>query len=181
MKFSALDYEQRELNFAIVDEVDSILIDEARTPLIISGQGETSHKYKTINEIIPSLKKDEHYVVDEKANSVTLTDDGSRSWRKTLGSREPIRCRQPRKPPHPQSVSARAFAVQTRRELHGHARRQGLDHRRIHGPRVAGRDGGARLHQAVEAKENVRIQEENRTMATISFQNFFRLYNKLAG
>ena len=68
MKFSALDYAQRELHYAIVDEVDSILIDEARTPLIISGQGEpSSHKYRQINEVIPRLRKDEHYVVDEKA------------------------------------------------------------------------------------------------------------------
>ena len=67
MKFSALDYAQRELNYAIVDEVDSILIDEARTPLIISGPAETaSEKYRTINEIIPRLRKDEHYIVDEK-------------------------------------------------------------------------------------------------------------------
>ena len=77
MKFSALEYAQRPLNYAIVDEVDSILIDEARTPLIISGQAETSsEKYRTINEIIPRLRKDEHYIVDEKAHSVTLTDDG---------------------------------------------------------------------------------------------------------
>src|SRR5688572_23121408 len=77
MKFSALDYAQRELNYAIVDEVDSILIDEARTPLIISGQAEaSSQKYKLINEVIPRLRKDEHYVVDEKGHSVSLTDDG---------------------------------------------------------------------------------------------------------
>src|SRR5205823_3696644 len=77
MKFSALEYAQRELNYAIVDEVDSILIDEARTPLIISGQGEASSgKYKAINEVIPRLRKDEHYTVDEKAHSVSLTDDG---------------------------------------------------------------------------------------------------------
>src|SRR6478752_770448 len=77
MKFSALEYAQRELNFAIVDEVDSILIDEARTPLIISGQAEASSaRYKSINEVIPRLKKDEHYNVDEKGHSVTLTDDG---------------------------------------------------------------------------------------------------------
>src|SRR6202044_634831 len=76
MKFSALDYAQRELNYAIVDEVDSILVDEPRTPLIISGQGKpSSHKYRQINELIPRLRKDEHYVVDEKAHSVTLTDE----------------------------------------------------------------------------------------------------------
>src|SRR5258706_4101187 len=78
MKFSALEYAQRPLNYAIVDEVDSILIDEARTPLIISGQGErSSDKYRIINEIIPRLRNEEHYTVDEKAHSVTLTDEGT--------------------------------------------------------------------------------------------------------
>jgi len=77
MKFSALDYAQRPLNYAIVDEVDSILIDEARTPLIISGPADAaSEKYRTLNEVIPQLRRDEHYNVDEKAFSVTLTDDG---------------------------------------------------------------------------------------------------------
>src|SRR5271169_464321 len=77
MKFSALEYAQRDLNYAIVDEVDSILVDEARTPLIISGQGEaSSHKYRSINEVIPRLKKDVDYVVDEKMHTVSLTDDG---------------------------------------------------------------------------------------------------------
>src|SRR5499427_9652228 len=86
MKFRLSDYVQRELNFAIVDEVDSILIDEARTPLIISGQGEpSSHKYRQINEVIPRLRKDEHYVVDEKAHSVTLTDEGVEEAQKLMG------------------------------------------------------------------------------------------------
>ena len=86
MKFSALDYVQRDLHYAIVDEVDSILIDEARTPLIISGQGEpSSHKYRQINEVIPRLRKDEHYVVDEKAHSVTLTDEGVELAQKLMG------------------------------------------------------------------------------------------------
>ena len=77
MKFSIYDYVQRELNYAIVDEVDSILIDEARTPLIISGPAEApATSTRTINEIIPRLRKDEHYVVDEKRHSVTLTEDG---------------------------------------------------------------------------------------------------------
>ena len=77
MKFSALDYMQRPLNYAIIDEVDSILIDEARTPLIISAQGRrSSHKYPIVSEVIPQLRNEEHYVVDEKGHSVTLTDDG---------------------------------------------------------------------------------------------------------
>ncbi len=86
MKFSALDYAQRDLHYAIVDEVDSILIDEARTPLIISGQGEaSSHKYQSINEVIPRLRKDEHYVVDEKQHSVSLTDEGVEHAQKLMG------------------------------------------------------------------------------------------------
>ncbi|HKQ72016.1 MAG TPA: DEAD/DEAH box helicase, partial [Polyangiaceae bacterium] len=86
MKFSALEYAQRPLHYAIVDEVDSILIDEARTPLIISGQGErSSEKYRSINEVIPRLKLDEHYVVDEKGHSVTLTDSGVEAAQKLVG------------------------------------------------------------------------------------------------
>jgi preprotein translocase subunit SecA len=86
MKFSALEYAQRPLNYAIVDEVDSILIDEARTPLIISGPAEAaSEKYRTINEIMPKLRKDEHYVVDEKGFGVTLTDDGVEMIQKLIG------------------------------------------------------------------------------------------------
>jgi len=112
MKFSALEYVQRDLNYAIVDEVDSILIDEARTPLIISGQGEpSSHKYRQINEVIPRLRKDEHYVVDEKAHSVTLTDDGVEAGAEAHGHRESIRPDQPREPPHSQSMLARALAL----------------------------------------------------------------------
>ncbi|HWL38027.1 MAG TPA: preprotein translocase subunit SecA, partial [Frankiaceae bacterium] len=85
MKFSALDYAQRPLNYAIVDEVDSILIDEARTPLIISGQGErSSDKYRVINDIIPRLRNEEHYNVDEKGHSVSLTDDGVETAEKLL-------------------------------------------------------------------------------------------------
>src|SRR5690606_21473162 len=88
MKYSALEYAQRPLNYAIVDEVDSILIDEARTPLIISGPGETaSEKYSQITELIPKLRKDEHYVVDEKAHSVTLTEEGIIQAQKLLRSR----------------------------------------------------------------------------------------------
>ncbi|HEX3595772.1 MAG TPA: DEAD/DEAH box helicase, partial [Polyangiaceae bacterium] len=86
MKFSALEYAQRPLNYAIVDEVDSILIDEARTPLIISGPAEAaSEKYRTINELVPKLRKDEHYNVDEKQFSVTMTDDGVELIQKLVG------------------------------------------------------------------------------------------------
>src|SRR4029079_6807419 len=88
MKFSIYEYAQRELNYAIVDEVDSILVDEARTPLIISGPGETaSEKYSRINELVPRLRKDEHYSVDEKNQSVTLTEDGIERAQRILRER----------------------------------------------------------------------------------------------
>jgi preprotein translocase subunit SecA len=182
MKFSALEYAQRPLNFAIVDEVDSILIDEARTPLIISGPAEAaSEKYRTVNEIIPKLRKDEHYNVDEKAFSVTLTDDGVELVQKLIGV----------------SNLYDPNAIQTLHILNQLLRAHALYKRDVHymvsadgkvliideftGRVLPGRRWSDGLHQAVEAKENVRIQEESRTMATITFQNLFRIYKKLAG
>ena len=182
MKFSALEYAQRPLNFAIVDEVDSILIDEARTPLIISGPADAaSEKYRNINEIVPKLRKDEHYNVDEKAFSVTLTDDGVELIQKLIGI----------------SNLYDPSNIQTLHILNQLLRAHTLYKRDVHymvspdgkvliideftGRVLPGRRWSDGLHQAVEAKENVRIQEESRTMATITFQNLFRIYNKLAG
>src|SRR5579859_5554271 len=182
MKFSALDYVQRELNYAIVDEVDSILIDEARTPLIISGQGEpSSHKYRQINEVIPRLRKDEHYVVDEKAHSVTLTDDGVDSAQKLMGIGnlyDPINLESL----HILNQCLRAHALY-KRDVNYLVTEDGkvLIIDEFTGRVLPGRRWSDGLHQAVEAKENVRIQEETRTMATITFQNLFRLYKKLSG
>ena len=182
MKFSALDYAQRELNYAIVDEVDSILIDEARTPLIISGQGEpSSHKYRQINEVIPRLRKDEHYVVDEKQHSVTLTDDGVDSAQKLMGIGnlyDPINLESL----HILNQCLRAHALY-KRDVSYLVTDDGkvLIIDEFTGRVLPGRRWSDGLHQAVEAKENVRIQEETRTMATITFQNLFRLYKKLGG
>jgi preprotein translocase subunit SecA len=182
MKFSALDYAQRELNYAIVDEVDSILIDEARTPLIISGQGEpSSHKYKQINECIPRLRKDEHYVVDEKAHSVTLTDDGVELAQKLMGIGnlyDPINLESL----HILNQCLRAHSLY-KRDVNYLVTDDGkvLIIDEFTGRVLPGRRWSDGLHQAVEAKESVRIQEETRTMATITFQNLFRLYKKLAG
>src|SRR5215475_7494613 len=182
MKFSALDYAQRELNFAIVDEVDSILIDEARTPLIISGQGEpSSHKYRTINECIPRLRKDEHYVVDEKQHSVTLTDDGVEAAQRLMGIGnlyDPVNLESL----HILNQCLRAHALY-RRDVNYLVADDGkvLIIDEFTGRVLPGRSWSDGLHQAVEAKENVRMQEETRTMATITFQNLFRLYKKLAG
>jgi preprotein translocase subunit SecA len=182
MKFSALEYAQRELNYAIVDEVDSILVDEARTPLIISGQGEAaSHKYKTINEIIPKLRKDEHYVVDEKGHSVTLTEEGIDAAQEAIGI-DNLYDPQNLETLHILNQCLRAHTLY-RRDVNYLVSQDGkiviIDE--FTGRTLAGRRWSDGLHQAVEAKEHVRIQEENRTMATISFQNLFRLYRKLGG
>src|SRR5580658_6305064 len=182
MKFSALDYAQRPLNYAIVDEVDSILVDEARTPLIISGQGEpSSHKYRQINEVIPRLRKDEHYVVDEKQHSVTLTDDGVDAAQKLMGISnlyDPVNLESL----HILNQCLRAHSLY-KRDVSYLVAEDGkvLIIDEFTGRVLPGRRWSDGLHQAVEAKENVRIQEETRTMATITFQNLFRLYKKLSG
>ncbi|MFW2386942.1 MAG: preprotein translocase subunit SecA [Polyangiales bacterium] len=189
MKFSIYDYVQRDLNYAIVDEVDSILIDEARTPLIISGPGETaSEKYEVINEVIPRLRVDEHYDLDEKNRSVTLTEDGMEYAQELLGGRGLLGGDGNLYDP----VNLETLHI-LQQCLRGHA----LYHRDQHymvsedgkvmiideftGRVLAGRRWSDGLHQAVEAKERVSIQSENLTLATISFQNLFRLYRKLSG
>ncbi len=182
MKFSALEYVQRPLNYAIVDEVDSILIDEARTPLIISGVAESaSEKYRSLNTIVARLVKDEHYNVDEKGHSATLTDEGVDFIQQAIGL----------------SNLYDTANVQTLHIINQLLRAHSLYKRDQHymvspegkvliideftGRVLPGRRWSDGLHQAVEAKENVRIEDESRTMATITFQNLFRLYKKLAG
>ncbi len=182
MKFSALEYAQRELNFAIVDEVDSILIDEARTPLIISGQAQaSSDKYKSINECIPRLRKDEHYTVDEKGHSVSLTDEGVDQAQKLIGVSnlyDPVNLESL----HILNQCLKAHTLY-KRDVNYLVTDEGkvLIIDEFTGRVLAGRRWSDGLHQAVEAKEHVDIQEETRTMATITFQNLFRLYNKLSG
>ena len=182
LKFSALEYAQRPLHFAIVDEVDSILIDEARTPLIISGPADAaSEKYRTLNEVVAKLNKDEHYNVDEKAFSATLTDDGVEYVQKLVGIGNLY---------DPASMQTLHILYQL---LKAHALYKRDQHYMVSpdgkvliideftGRVLAGRRWSDGLHQAVEAKENVRIQEESRTIATITFQNLFRMYKKLGG
>jgi preprotein translocase subunit SecA len=205
MKFSALDYAQRPLNYAIVDEVDSILIDEARTPLIISGQGEvSSDKYRVINDIIPRLRNEEHYTVDEKAHSVTLTDEGTEVAERILGALRIKPAAGTRKNDENADLGIVLKSknlydpvnLETLHILNQCLRAHTLYKRDVNymvregkvliideftGRVLLGRRWSDGLHQAVEAKENVRIQEENRTLATITFQNLFRLYKKLAG
>ena len=189
MKFSIYDYVQRDLNYAIVDEVDSILIDEARTPLIISGPGETaSENYEMINEVIPRLRKEEHYDLDEKNRSVTLTENGMEGAQELLGSRgllggdgnlyDPANL----EALHILQQCLRAHALY-HRDQHYMVSEDGkvmiIDE--FTGRVLPGRRWSDGLHQAVEAKERVLIQSENLTLATISFQNLFRLYKKLSG
>ena len=182
MKFSALDYAQRELNYAIVDEVDSILIDEARTPLIISGQAEvSSQKYRGINETIPRLRKDEHYVVDEKGHSVSLTDEGVEAAQKLLGITnlyDPVNLESL----HILNQCLRAHSLY-KRDVNYLVTDEGkvLIIDEFTGRVLPGRRWSDGLHQAVEAKELVNIQEETRTMATITSQTLFRIYKKLSG
>ncbi len=187
MKFSALEYHQRPLNYAIVDEVDSILIDEARTPLIISGQGErSSHKYKLVNEIIPNLHNEEHYAVDEKGHSVTLTDEGVELAEELLSKEGVLEARNLYDPVNLETLHIlnqclRAHALYKRDVQYMVREGRVLIIDEFTGRVLVGRRWSDGLHQAVEAKENVPVQEENRTMATITFQNLFRLYGKLAG
>jgi preprotein translocase subunit SecA len=181
MRFSIYDYVQRDLHYAIVDEADSILIDEARTPLIISGAAEESAAlYSTINQIIPKLGRDIHFNVDEERRSVTLTEEGVDRVEKLLSLRNLY---DPDNIEYLHHVNQALKAHYCYKKDVNYAVKDGniviIDE--FTGRLMPGRRWSDGLHQAVEAKENVRIQEENRTMATISFQNLFRLYDKLGG
>jgi preprotein translocase subunit SecA len=181
MKDSIERYVQRDLNYAIVDEVDSILIDEARTPLIISGSAEQSADlYSKVNGIIPGLRKDIDYTVDEKAHSAMLTDSGvDRVERKlnvgNLYNPENIQWL------HHVTQALRAHTLYKRDVNYLVEDGEVIIVDEFTGRKMPGRRWSDGLHQAVEAKEGVEIQEENQTLATISYQNYFRLYKKLAG
>ncbi|MGC4064557.1 MAG: preprotein translocase subunit SecA [Polyangiaceae bacterium] len=182
MKFSALEYVQRPLNYALVDEVDSILIDEARTPLIISGPADAaSEKYRTLNEVVTKLRRDEHFTVDEKGHNASLTDEGVEAVQRLakIGNLyNPSHIHEL----HILNQLLRAHALYKRDQhymVSADGKIQIIDE--FTGRVLQGRRWSDGLHQAVEAKENVRIQEESRTMATITFQNLFRLYKKLGG
>jgi preprotein translocase subunit SecA len=188
MKFSIYDYAQRPLHYAIVDEVDSILIDEARTPLIISGRGRSaSEKYVSINEIIPRLRKDEHYTVDEKQHSVTMTEDGIELAQGELYRRTLTEALNLYDPVNLESLHILQQLLRShtlyKRDQHYMVTEDGrvLIIDEFTGRVLPGRRWSDGLHQAVEAKENVHIQEESATLATISFQNLFRIYKKLSG
>ena len=181
MKESIERYVQRDLNFAIVDEVDSILIDEARTPLIISGSGEASADlYGKVNGLIPTLRKDIDYTVDEKAHSAILTDSGVDRVERRLNvgnlyNPENIAWL------HHVTQALRAHTLYKRDVNYLIEDGEVIIVDEFTGRKMPGRRWSDGLHQAVEAKEGVEIQEENQTLATISYQNYFRIYKKLAG
>ncbi|MBT1062093.1 preprotein translocase subunit SecA [Bowmanella sp. Y26] len=199
MAFRPEDRVQRPLHYAVVDEVDSILIDEARTPLIISGQAEdSSEMYKRINAIIPELKLQEKedeegqegdgdFTIDEKAKQIHLTERGQVRIEEIMHKYELL--------PEGESLYA-AGNISLMHHVNAALRAHKLFHRDVDyivkdgeivivdehtGRTMEGRRWSEGLHQAVEAKEGVRIQHENQTLASITFQNYFRLYDKLAG
>ena len=181
MKFSVKELVQRELHFAIVDEVDSILIDEARTPLIISGPAEQStHLYSKVNGIIPNLKKDDDYTIDEKARSAILTEDGVAKAEKLL---DVDNLYDPKyiELLHHVNQALKAHTLFKRDVDYVVKSGEVIIVDEFTGRLMAGRRYSDGLHQALEAKENVKIENENQTLASITFQNYFRMYDKLAG
>jgi preprotein translocase subunit SecA len=195
MKFDLHDCVQRVHNFAIVDEVDSILIDEARTPLIISGASEEStDKYYKVNRIIPKLEKGEEidtqpgepkimtgdYVVDEKHRNVTVSDDGWVKVEKLLGIGN-IADPENWALKHHVETAVKAHALYKKDVEYVVKDGEVLIVDEFTGRLMPGRRWSDGLHQAIEAKENVKIERENQTLATITFQNYFRMYKKLAG
>lgn len=181
MKFYKEQLVQRELHYCIVDEVDSILIDEARTPLIISGPSDDSTTlYARINAYIPGLKNEDHYTVDEKARTVALTDDGVAKIEQMLDIENLY---------DPNNITLQHHVLQG---LKAHALfERDVDYivkdgqvvivDEFTGRLMPGRRFSDGLHQALEAKEGVKVEAENQTLASITFQNYFRMYDKLAG
>jgi len=195
MKFDFGDCVQRGHNFGIVDEVDSILIDEARTPLIISGQAEKStEKYDRVNRIIPKLEKGEEmdtapgepkvltgdFVVDEKHKTITVTDDGWIKVEQLLGITN-IADPENWDLKHHVETAVKAHALYRRDVEYVVKDGEVLIVDEFTGRLMPGRRWSDGLHQAVEAKEHVKVEAENQTLATITFQNYFRMYKKLAG
>jgi preprotein translocase subunit SecA len=194
MVYQVYEKVQRSLNFAIVDEVDSILIDEARTPLIISGQAESSTElYLAVDKVIPSLTRQEKedgegdYWVDEKAHTVLLSESGHEHAEQLLTETGLL---------PPASSLYEAANIGLMHHIYAGLRAHALYHLDQHyvvqedevvivdeftGRLMSGRRWSEGLHQAVEAKEGVAIQKENQTLASITFQNYFRMYNKLSG
>ncbi len=181
MKFDKESLAQRELNFAIVDEVDSILIDEARTPLIISGAAEKStNLYQQVNTIIPAFKDEIDYKIDEEAKSVTLTEEGVAKGEKFLGV-ENLYDPSNIEVLHHLNQALKAHTMFKRDVDYIVKDNQVVIVDEFTGRLMEGRRYSDGLHQALEAKENVKIANENQTLASITFQNYFRMYDKLSG
>ena len=181
MKFDLGEYVQRAPHFAIVDECDSILIDEARTPLIISGPAEAStDKYYVIDKIIPLLKKNVHFNIEEKSKSATLTEEGNFEVEKLLKLDNLY---------DPENIELLHHVNQALRAHHLY--RLDVEYMiqnneivivdEFTGRLMPGRRWSDGLHQAIEAKEKVEVKNENQTLATITFQNYFKMYEKLSG
>ena len=181
MVVNAEDRVQRPLNFAIIDEVDSVLIDEARTPLIISGGVmKSANLYKDADRFVKSLKENEDYTIDEKTKDITLTDQG------TLKGEKYFRLNNLYDIEHSALVHHINQALKANYTMHNdvdYVVQEGkvviVD--QFTGRLMPGRAFSDGLHQAIEAKENVEVQEETKTLATITFQNYFRMYEKLSG
>ena len=194
MAFSLAEKVQREHNFAVVDEVDSILIDEARTPLIISGNAEDSSEfYQKVNTLVPSLSKQEEeegpgdYSVEEKNKQIFLTEDGHQHVEDLLtsagllGEGESLYSATNINLMHHVSAALRAHVLFQKDVDYIVADNEVVIVDEFTGRTMPGRRWSDGLHQAVEAKEGVSIQHENQTLASITFQNYFRIYNKLSG
>src|SRR5947208_481154 len=181
MKFDMAHCTQRPHHYAIVDEVDSILIDEARTPLIISGPSEEStDKYYRIDKIVPKLRRDIDYQVDEKHRTVTLTEEGFSRCEDLLGV-DDLSDMENMEILHHINQALRAHTLYKRDVEYVVKEGEVLIVDEFTGRLMPGRRWSDGLHQAVEAKEGLKIQQENQTLATITFQNYFRMYKKLAG
>ena len=172
---------QRPLNYAIVDEVDSILIDEARTPLIISGPGQRStDNYYKLAKIVPHLIKDEDYVIDEKQKTIAPTDSGIAKVEKMLGV-ENLYDAENIELNHLLGASLRAYAMMHRDTDYVVKDGEVVIVDEFTGRLMFGRRYSDGLHQAIEAKEGLKVERESQTLASVTFQNYFRMYDKLAG
>lgn len=173
---------QRPLNYAIVDEVDSILIDEARTPLIISQpHAKSTDRYYSFAKIARSLKEEKDYTVDEKQKAVSLTDDGIAAIEKALGVSNVYEAGMIEEVHHVEAALKAEAIFKRDRDYVVNPDGEIIIVDEFTGRLLPGRRYSEGLHQAIEAKEGVTIQQESQTLATITFQNLFRLYNKLAG
>jgi len=181
MKFDPEELAQGDLNFAIVDEVDSILIDEARTPLIISGPAEKStHLYTQANTIIPAFQKETDYTLDEESKTVSLTEDGIAKGEQLLNVDnlyDPANIELL----HHLNQALKAHVIFKRDTDYIVKNGQVVIVDEFTGRLMSGRRYSEGLHQALEAKEGVKIENENQTLASITFQNYFRMYDKLSG